>query len=251
MADLATELAKLNAQAAELLAKYDGAFEKLDEETQNKIIEIQDKAAELQARIEALGFKFDENGILVKEDGSEISVGNALKLGGKSLEEILNSINIHKTIITNGTTLDDLSALGIDISQIEDTFYTDDTLGIGWGTNDDTWRAIEISVPNGSTSFTITYSGYYNNPSGGLGHLAIVDENDNSLLVFSDVWTNDSEGQSLYINEETIFEKSEINIKNRTDIVQLNGATKIYIKMKGYTSSYPYTKRYIKKLVFN
>ena len=29
MADLATELANLNAQAAELLAKYNGAFEKL------------------------------------------------------------------------------------------------------------------------------------------------------------------------------------------------------------------------------
>ena len=88
MADLATELANLNAQAAELLAKYNGAFEKLDEESKNKIIELQDKAAELQAQIESLGFKFDENGILVKEDGSEISVGNALKLGGISLEEI-------------------------------------------------------------------------------------------------------------------------------------------------------------------
>jgi len=92
MADLATELANLNAQAAELLAKYNGAFEKLDEETQNKIIELQDKAAELQAQIESLGFKFDENGILVKEDGSEISVGNALKLGGKSLEEIKSKV---------------------------------------------------------------------------------------------------------------------------------------------------------------
>ena len=88
MADLATELANLNAQATELLAKYNGAFEKLDEETQNKIIELQNKAAELQAQIESLGFKFDENGILVKEDGSEISVGNALKLGGKSWEEL-------------------------------------------------------------------------------------------------------------------------------------------------------------------
>ncbi len=88
MADLATELANLNALATELLAKYNGAFEKLDEETQNKITLLQDKAAELQAQIESLGFKFDENGILVKEDGSEISVGNALKLGGKSLDEI-------------------------------------------------------------------------------------------------------------------------------------------------------------------
>jgi len=88
MADLATEIANLNAQAAELLAKYNGAFEKLDEETQNKILELQDKATELQAQIESLGFKFDENGILVKNDGSELSVGNALKLGGKSLEEV-------------------------------------------------------------------------------------------------------------------------------------------------------------------
>ena len=91
MADLATEIANLNAQAAELLAKYNGAFDRLDEETQNKILEIQNKAQELQAQIESLGFKFDDNGILVKEDGSELSVGNALKLGGKSLEEILLS----------------------------------------------------------------------------------------------------------------------------------------------------------------
>ena len=88
MADLATEIANLNAQAAELLAKYNGAFDRLDEETQNKILELQNKAQELQTQIESLGFKFDDNGILVKEDGSEISVGNALKLGGKSLEEV-------------------------------------------------------------------------------------------------------------------------------------------------------------------
>ena len=88
MADLATEIANLNAQAAELLAKYNGAFDRLDEETQNKILELQNKAQELQTQIESLGFKFDDNGILVKEDGSEINVGNALKLGGKSLEEI-------------------------------------------------------------------------------------------------------------------------------------------------------------------
>ena len=88
MADLATEIANLNAQAAELLAKYNGAFKKLDEETQNKILELQSKAQALQAQIESSGFKFDDNGILVREDGSEISVGNALKLGGKSLEEI-------------------------------------------------------------------------------------------------------------------------------------------------------------------
>jgi len=89
MADLATELANLNAKATELLAKYNGAFEKLDEETQNKITLLQDKAAELQTQIESLGFKFDENGILIKEDGSEISVGNALKLGGKDITYFL------------------------------------------------------------------------------------------------------------------------------------------------------------------
>ena len=101
MADLATELANLNVQAAELLAKYNGAFEKLDEETQNKITLLQDKAAELQTQIESLGFKFDENGILVKEDGSEISVGNALKLGGKSLDEI----NLNLTFVKWSTNL--------------------------------------------------------------------------------------------------------------------------------------------------
>jgi len=96
MADLATEIANLNAQAAELLAKYNGAFKKLDEETQNKILELQSKAQALQAQIESSGFKFDDNGILVREDGSEISVGNALKLGGKSLEDIAtNNIDIY------------------------------------------------------------------------------------------------------------------------------------------------------------
>jgi len=59
MADLATEIANLNAQAAELLAKYNGAFDRLDEETQNKILEIQNKAQELQAQIESYGVKFD------------------------------------------------------------------------------------------------------------------------------------------------------------------------------------------------
>ena len=46
MTDLTQELAKLNAQAAELLAKYNGVFDRLEEEAQNKILEIRDKADE-------------------------------------------------------------------------------------------------------------------------------------------------------------------------------------------------------------
>jgi len=90
MPDLATELANLNAKATELLAKYNGAFERLDKESQKKLVEIQSKAEELKKALEDvnLSLKINSDGILVKEDGSEISVGNALKLGGKSLEEV-------------------------------------------------------------------------------------------------------------------------------------------------------------------
>ncbi|GAB6045076.1 hypothetical protein JCM11957_06740 [Caminibacter profundus] len=88
MADLALELADLNTNARELLSKYDGVFAQLDTETQNKILTLQTTADDLKAQIESLGLKFDDNGILVKEDGSELSVGNALRLGGETLEEI-------------------------------------------------------------------------------------------------------------------------------------------------------------------
>jgi len=156
----------------------------------------------------------------------------------------------HRTVIALINDITELEKKGIDVSQIEDTFYVDQELGIGWGTNNGTPYEIVIDVPQGATKLVITYSGYYNNPSGGLGFMVIKDENDRDLLYFADSWASSSEGQQLIILGETIFFKEQIDVVNRTDIIPLNGVSQIKVIMKGYTNSYPYTKRYIKELTF-
>jgi len=122
--------------------------------------------------------------------------------------------------------------------------------GIGWGTNDDTFKTLEIPVPNNSTQFTIVFSGDGNNPARGIGYLFIKDNSDNTIFSFSDGHASGGITQSIYINGQkqtgTFF-----NVINKEVVVEIQDATSIFIKMKGYTSSYPYTKRYIKSLLFN
>jgi len=76
--DVLLELSKFNDSATDLLDKYSGVFDKLDEATQEKLKEIQN----------TLPITLNQNGVLVDKDGNEISVGNALKLEGKSLQEV-------------------------------------------------------------------------------------------------------------------------------------------------------------------
>ncbi len=146
-----------------------------------------------------------------------------------------------KIIYGADTTLDYLSHFG-DISQIKSTFYRDNQKGIGWGTNDNKLKKFHLSFKN-FDKCKVVFSGNYNKPSRGLGWLYIKNGSD-ELVRFRDAYTNDYEGQILYINGKNIFFKSQINVQNREE----NFNSKVTsIEMNGYTSYYPYTKRYIKE----
>ena len=83
MADTTEQLKELNQNATLLLQKYDGVFSKLDKESQKILVAMASKSEEgLNAITELL------------ESGNVAQAENALKLGGKSLEEVLeNSTN--------------------------------------------------------------------------------------------------------------------------------------------------------------
>ena len=147
-------------------------------------------------------------------------------------------------IFNESTDLNYLSQFG-SVSEISSTFYSNSDLGIGWGTNDGIWKSIYFNFS--FSKVYIVFSGYYNNPSGGMGYLRFNNEN-MSILSFSDTWTNNDEGQSLYINGTKIYYEAQINEINREEFINVSNSKFINISMKGYTSDYPYTKRYIKKL---
>jgi len=81
MADLTDELAGLNENARLLLEKYDGVFAQLDEQSKQALIDIANKSDEGLQAIQTL-----------LDNGSVAEAENALKLGGKSLDEVLNSV---------------------------------------------------------------------------------------------------------------------------------------------------------------
>ena len=156
------------------------------------------------------------------------------------------------TIIIDGpdTTLAELARFG-DTSAIATTWYSHNQYGVGWGTNDRTAKSFVIdNIP--FTESQITFSGFYASPSAGLGLLFISDTDETGLLwentvgtrnfTFSDSHTTNSRGQSLWVNDTAVFTVSQINIVNRTDT--LLGFYPA-ISMLGYSSAYPYTRRYI------
>ena len=144
------------------------------------------------------------------------------------------------------TDLSYLSKFG-STADISSTFYSNASYGIGWGTNDDDPKILNMDIPY--TKIKVTHSGFYNSPSGGLGTMYIKDENGNNLLVSQDAWTSSSEGQILQVNGITIFNRQTTNISNRVDTITRSLSSQLNIHMFGYTSSYAYTYRYIKRLL--
>jgi hypothetical protein len=155
-------------------------------------------------------------------------------------------------IIGIDTTIIDLSHWA-DVNQISSSFYSDSVKGVGWGVSDYVFKNITINLPN-FTEVKVKISGDYNYPAGGMGYLKISDSGLNTKLYFRDAWTNEAAGQSLDINNEVIFNKALNNLTN----YQINWSPSSYswagnsivIEMTGYTSSYPYSKRFINDLYF-
>jgi hypothetical protein len=129
-------------------------------------------------------------------------------------------------------------------SSLQSTFYYNSSYGVGWGTNNDTW--VNYSINNISyTEIEMTYSGFYENPAGGLGQMVL--SNGSTLVSLADSWTDYRFGQTLYVRPSNVLYQSRTNVINRTSYFSENSSL-IDISMKGYTSSYGYTRRYIKYL---
>lgn len=144
-----------------------------------------------------------------------------------------------------GTTISQMSNFG-DTSQLTTTFSSDATYGITWGTTDNIYKTFIIDPNISFTEMYIQYSGNYSVPSGGLGWLQV--RNDDATahsLSFYDAHTNNSSGQYLYINNVAVFTASQTVVVDREDILTSSYRN---VSMKGYTSAYPYTRRYIKNL---
>ena len=146
-------------------------------------------------------------------------------------------------IVADGVSLTEMRKFG-DTSEIESTFYTNNTLGIGWATNDNVEKSYIIDQKFSFNEVYVQYSGSYDTPVGGLGYL-YARKDGNNILSFNDSHTSGVSGQSLKINGTTIIDREQVNVVNRVDVLN-QGPNEI--TMKGFTSSYPYTKRYIKNL---
>lgn len=146
-------------------------------------------------------------------------------------------------IVADGASLAEMQKFG-NTSEIESTLYSDNTLGIGWGSNDNVEKSYIIDQKFSFNEVYVQYSGSYDTPVGGLGYL-YARKDGNNILSFNDSHTSGVSGQSLKINGTTIIDREQVNVVNRVDV--LNQGTN-EITMKGFTSSYPYTKRYIKNL---
>ncbi len=110
-----------------------------------------------------------------------------------------------------------------------------------WGSDP---HRVVVAVPY--NDLRITYSGFYNSPSGGLGRMRIGNEVDRgNMVTFSDGHTDNSSGQTLTVAGTRIMTLSRTNITNRTDQMSRPGSTRLHVSMNAYTSRYSYTRRYI------
>ena len=145
------------------------------------------------------------------------------------------------------TTLSDLANYG-DTSAIASTFYTNPDRGIGWGTNDGPSNNKILSVSLSYREVKIQFSGDYDSPADGLGFLDLSSP-ELSLMAFSDAWTAPASGQTLIVMGNSIYTESPINEVDRLELIDTGSSRAILnIDMKGFTPTYAYTKRYIRRL---
>lgn len=153
-------------------------------------------------------------------------------------------------------TLAELARFG-STSAISGTFTTT-AQGFNWGTTvafnscqQETAYTYSANIPH--SSVRVTYSGTYNNPSGGLGQLLIGNESDvNKYVLFRDRYTNDDRGHYLYVNWGLIFNDDtgaagRIAVNNRTDVINSTPSSTLKVVMNACVG-YAYTRRYIREL---
>jgi len=165
-------------------------------------------------------------------------------------------------VIKIDDTLQTLKDRGFDTSDIEDTFYTDDVKGVGWGTTDSTYHYISLDVDVSKyDAVSGTISGNYrvDDDNKGMGWVSVSQYNSNgdhtrAAFGLDDAWAHDSELQELYVyntlehaNDYSRLVGEQVN--RRCNATLLEDTTTLKILMKSYTDDYQYSKRYISSLI--
>ena len=109
--------------------------------------------------------------------------------------------------------------------------------GFWWGkhradaTRDDgstTWACasddyLHLLPPARAVSLSITYSGAYDIPTGGVGQMYVEEEQGSTLMLFRDSHAGADTGQSLYVPyENAVYVYSKQNEIDRTNVLQLS-----------------------------
>jgi hypothetical protein len=131
-----------------------------------------------------------------------------------------------------------------------------DTNGFGWGTNDQAYKAFNITNIDGFSTMKIVITGAYNTPAGGLGMMTVGSASyqgylwnqalpGSTALSFTDGNTDSAQLQGLsYTDSSGNHSETLGNVNNRS--LTIVGASNLkWVNMTGYTSTYAYTKRYI------
>ena len=149
-------------------------------------------------------------------------------------------------IITGNTTsLEYLSNFGDPLS-IVGTIYKDESYGIGWGTNNGEYASFQTyNIAFAEVKCKI--SGEYDNPTNGTGYLDMFTSSSGNIVKFEDYSYDANDGQSLFVDGQSIISNSKENIvkydiySNQNDSGDENS---LVIKMKG-DSNVPYCRRFL------
>jgi hypothetical protein len=110
-----------------------------------------------------------------------------------------------------------------------------------------------IVVDMGYEEVRFIMSGFYANPSNGLGKLKVGTASSREKGInFSDAWVTDSIGQSLKIDGYWLFQEEEIDVSNEEYTVGAVGSpnSTLHMDQNAYidTGSYTFAPRFIKEL---
>ena len=103
----------------------------------------------------------------------------------------------------------------------------------------------------------ITFSGYYDTPTNGLGRMTVQTDTDNGVVMldFTDAHTAGRDGQSLQVGGGMLFKDNQTNVTDRRQVLPITvmGASRhdhVLVRMGAHTAAYPYTPRFIKGLAW-
>ncbi|GAB5389644.1 MAG: hypothetical protein Alpg2KO_26120 [Alphaproteobacteria bacterium] len=157
------------------------------------------------------------------------------------------------TKINHGTdtVLGDLTKFPTSLNNIS-SFTVSGSYGVSWGgfVTSSQWSQIDTQAIVFDVSYDELYTqvtGFYDVPSGGLGNLEMRNQS-STMLLLRDSHTDAPQGQSYAIRNLTIFSGQTTNVVDDIRQPLDAGSTELRVRMHAFTSSFAYTRRYIREL---